>query len=320
MAMKGNAIPFESRRRAFLLRLIGAALLALGLLAAVLGPVEMYCFYLFSEGGRFHYEGFRFGSFMFGNLAAQVLGYYFIATLLLPIGYGTLRLRRWARHLALAMLQFWVVAGLPLIVACFFVLISSKDAAWPVILLAGILLAASYLLLPGLGERFYNHPRTKAIFEAGGIGLTWIETIPVPLLGLGFVFAFFILILHAQIFFNGVFPLFGVWLRGLQGIMFIEGGILSLLAILWGTLRARRWAWWAAMLYFCTLAICYITTLLSSSWAAMLAAANFPALEMEMLQGMPLHGYHFAVLAGLPFLLVIYLIVRARPSFNAAHL
>ena len=39
----------------------------------------MYCFYLFSEGGRFHYEGFGFGSFMFGNIASQIVGYYLIA-------------------------------------------------------------------------------------------------------------------------------------------------------------------------------------------------------------------------------------------------
>ena len=44
--------------RSLILVFIGVVLLLLGLAAAFLGPVEMYCFYLFSEGGRFHYEGF----------------------------------------------------------------------------------------------------------------------------------------------------------------------------------------------------------------------------------------------------------------------
>lgn len=30
--------------------------------AAILGPVEMYCFYLFGNNGLFHYDGFGFGS------------------------------------------------------------------------------------------------------------------------------------------------------------------------------------------------------------------------------------------------------------------
>ena len=39
-----------------------------------LGPVEMVCFNWFEARGRFAYEGFGFGSFMFGNMAMQILG------------------------------------------------------------------------------------------------------------------------------------------------------------------------------------------------------------------------------------------------------
>jgi hypothetical protein len=42
---------------------------------------------LFSEGGSFSYEGFGFGSFMFGNIASQVIGYYLIAAVLIVVGY-----------------------------------------------------------------------------------------------------------------------------------------------------------------------------------------------------------------------------------------
>jgi hypothetical protein len=48
-----------------ILAAIGALLLCVGIGCALLGPAEMYCFYLFAEGGRFGYEGFGFGSFMF---------------------------------------------------------------------------------------------------------------------------------------------------------------------------------------------------------------------------------------------------------------
>ena len=306
----------EHKGRRFILRLIGAALLLAGLLAAVLGPVEMYCFYLFSEGGRFHYDGFGFGSFMFGNLAAQIMGYYLIAAVLIPLGYGTVTLQSWARHLTLAALQFWVVAGLPLILATFFVLVSSKEAALPVVIIAGVLLAASYLLLPRLAIRFYDSPGTRLSFKTRDANRAWVETIPVPLLALGYLFSFFILILHAHIFFNGMFPVFGIWLSGLTGIVLIDISILSLLLLLWGTLRAKRWAWWGVLAYFSLMALSYIITLLSSSWREILSTADFPTFEIEILQGIPLQGYHLSILVGIPFLLTIGLILRARTHFG----
>jgi hypothetical protein len=107
---------------------LGVPLLLVGIGAAALGPAEMYCFYLFSEGGPFHYEGFGLGSFMFGNIATQIIGYYVIALLLIPLGYGHLKLRRWARTLALTLLYAWLVLGVPLAVAFLFVLFTPSTA------------------------------------------------------------------------------------------------------------------------------------------------------------------------------------------------
>jgi hypothetical protein len=49
------------RDKSLILIAIGVLSLLAGIGIAFLGPVEVYCFYLFSEGGRFHYEGFGFG-------------------------------------------------------------------------------------------------------------------------------------------------------------------------------------------------------------------------------------------------------------------
>jgi hypothetical protein len=306
--------------RGLILRLIGAALLLCGLLVAFLGPVELYTFYLFSEGGRFHYEGFRFGSFMFGNLAAQILGYYFIAAALIPLGYGTFKLRSWACHLTLAWLRFWAVAGLPLITAFFFVLLSSKELALPLVILVGLLLVFSYLALPGFAVRFYQHPATRRHFEQGESRRSWIESLPVPLLGLSLVFVFFILVLHVQIFFNGIFPLFGRWVNGLDGIVLIDVSILVLILLTVGVLHAKPWAWWAAMAYFGLMTASYTVTLLSSTWMEILSSLNLPAFEMRILQGVPLQGGHFAIMVGIPFLLTLRLTSGTRPYFRSQEL
>ena len=310
--IKNNPIDLSTKTRAFILRVIGASLFAVGLIAAFFGPLEMYVFTMFSEGGRFYYEGFQFGSFMFGNLAAQIMGYYFIAALLMPLGYGTFKLRSWAHHLSLATLQFWMAGGIPLICAFFFVLISSKQPSIPLVILAAILLGSLYLLLPTQVRRFYNHPETLSLFNVNKPDRSWIESIPIPLLTVSLISIFFILILHTQIYFNGLFPLFGKWITGLNGIILLDISILGLILLVFGMLRSQLWAWWLGMIYYCLMTLTYIFTLLTSSWMDILSALNLPPYELDFLVGMPLHGAYFIFLAGPPFILTIYQIIRAR--------
>ena len=85
----------ENNDKSRTLAIIGALLLLVGAIAAFSGPVEMYCFYFFVEGGRFHFEGFGFGSLVFASIAWQIVGYYAIALLFIPLGYAHLRPRRW---------------------------------------------------------------------------------------------------------------------------------------------------------------------------------------------------------------------------------
>ncbi len=308
---------YEAEKRCRLThRIIGLAILLMGLIAALLGPIEIYCFYLFSEGGVFHYEGFRFGSFMFGNLAAQIMGYYFIAAVLIPVGYGTLRLKSWARHLTLAVIRFWVVGGIPFIFAFLFILMTSKELSLPVLIISSFFILSSYFLLPWIANRFYESQKTKHIFNTDRIGETWIEKKPIPVLALSYIFSFFMLVLHTQIFFNGIFPLFGIWITGLQGIISISISFILLSFILWGMLQTRIWAWWSMLVYFCMMSLSYIITLLRSNWKEILAVLNLPAFEFEMLKGIPLQGYHFAIFVAFPFLLTVRLIIRARVYFK----
>ena len=76
MDTKRTTADYKDRTR--LIQAIGVLLLLGGVGSGLVAPLETYCFYLFSEGGRFYYEGFRFGSFMFGLIAFRIgllLGY-----------------------------------------------------------------------------------------------------------------------------------------------------------------------------------------------------------------------------------------------------
>jgi hypothetical protein len=306
----------DYKDRTPILVLFGAILLLVGVAMAFVGPLEMYCFYLFSEGGRFHYEGFGFGSFMFANIAAQIVGYYLIAMVAIPLGYGHLKRLRSARTLSLTLLGFWLVAGIPLLVAFLFVLVTSKGLS----LLTGIVtivsLALSYAVVPGLLIRFYRSRNVRLTFEARDSKPSWIEKIPVPVLVVCSIFVFTIAVLHILILFNGVFPLFHVLIFELPGIALIALSIMVFVGLIWGLVRLKGWAWWGSLLYWGFLSFSSIAALSRSTLAAILSQMRFAPLEMEALGGIPLHGVHLAALAGIPLLVTLGLITYSRRYFR----
>ncbi|MGA9351918.1 MAG: hypothetical protein WBW48_24370 [Anaerolineae bacterium] len=304
------------RDRRPILAVIGGLLLLIGIAAALLGPLEMYCFYLFSEGGRFHYEGFGFGSFMFGNIASQIVGYYLIAIVFIPLGYGHLKIRRWARTLALALLGFWLVVGVPLIVAFLFVAVTAKDLSLAVVLIMLVVLALSYLVAPGLLIWFYRSRNVRLTFETKDPKTYWVERFPIPVLVLCSLYLFYIIVLHILIFFNGIFPLFGVLLVDIQGILLLDILIVCLACLIWGTFRLRTWAWWGSVIYFGLITSSSILTLCRSSLSDILSRMKFAPTEMEALQGLPFQGWHLAAFIGIPLLLTLGLIILSKRYFG----
>ena len=298
--------------RSLVLRGIGALSLLAGVAMALVGPIEVYCFYLFSEGGRFHYEGFGFGSFMFGNIAAQVIGYHMLALILIPLGYGHLKLRSWARTLALALLWLWLILGIPLVPLVLLVLLASKDISPAGALAATVVAGASYLVVPALMIRFYRGRNVQSTLAARNPSTTWFERVPLPNLVLSGLFLFYIVVLYILLLFNGIAPAFGTWLTGMQGITAIDASILCLALLTWGTLRSRPWAWWGALAGVGLLAASSIATLVQSSWTDILTHMALPPTELDFLAGMPIHGVHLAVLVGIPLLATMGLIVGSR--------
>ncbi len=305
-------------RRLFLITL-GLVMLLAGAGCAFLGPVEVYAFYLFSQGGRFHFPGFRFGSFMFGNIALQVAAYYLAAAVLLVLGYGHLRLRRWVRRLTLALLVTWMLLGLPLLVVLFFMTVSVKDFS-----LAGFgvfvaLLAASYFLLPWLGMRFYGGKDVRRTFEAHDLQSSTLESRPLVILVICLLDLFFLLALHVPLLFRGLFPLFGRLVGGLDGFYLTDAAVLILGLLLWGTWEQRRWAWWGSILYYAVLASTWLVTFARTSWPDLLAWLQFAPTETQALSGLPLQGYEIGIFVGLPMLACLGAILAGRRSFSRSQ-
>ena len=301
-------------------RICGVLMLLAGIGSLALGPVEMVCFTWFEEGGRFAYDGFGFGSFMFGNMAMQILGYYLVAAVLIPLGYGHLRLLRWVPSVTLALIWCWVVLGVPLLIVFLFILLATKELSVGAGAAAAVLAVLSYVALPGLLIRFYRSRRAQAAFGTLGpypdVFSHWVESMSVPVLVVVGLEALFVVALHILLFFNGVFPLPGGWATGLPGYVRVDAAILCLLAIAWGTVRRRRWAWWASSIYFAVMLVLWLPSLVSTTWAELLEVLAFPPYELAFLGGIPLQGWHLAVLVGAPLAGTLVATLRAHKGWG----
>jgi len=295
---------------------IGILLLLAGVAFAYLGPLETVCFTYFSAGGRFAYEGFGFGSFLFGTIAAQIIGYTTIAAVLIPLGYGHIRVRRWARTLALALMRVWLIVGLPVIAVTFLVLVASKELSLPAVLVAAVMLALSYLGVPAGAVTFYNSRGVRATFEVSDPMPDGARDVSVPLLTLCILYVFTAVVLLIPIFFRGIFPFFGVFFFDLPGIALLDGSILLLILLAWGTSQRHVWAWWGALIIFGLLTSSTILTCVGTDYLELLAALRFPATEVEFLDGVPLQGFHLALFFGLPLTVTFGVVAASRRHFG----
>jgi len=290
-----------------------------GIAIGFLGPLEMYCFYLFSEGGRFYYEGFGFGSFMFGNIASQIIGYYLISIVFIILSYGHLKVRRWVRKVSLSLLWSWLVVGAPLVIVIFFILAASKDLSFFAAMLSAVFLGLSYLVFPWLFIRFYSGQKNRQYFESKDTDCYWTDNIPTPILVLSILYIFFIIVLHILILFKGIFPIFGVFTTDLNGIILLDISIVCLICLIWGVMHLRIWAWWGSVIFFGLFTFSTVLTFLRTSYLNMLSVLAFPPREMEFLRVIPIEGYYFACLAGIPLLITWLIAVFSKRYYKRGY-
>jgi hypothetical protein len=234
-----------------------------------------------------------------------------------PLGYGHLRVRRWARTLSLTLLRLWQLVGIPLVVIFFLVLVASKELTLVAVVVAAVAVALSYLVAPGLLIRFYQSRNVRLTFEAKDSRSYAIEGLSIPMLVLCALYLFYAVSFHVPIFFRGIFPVFGVFLYGLQGILLNDVSILLMIGLAWGTFKSHVWAWWVALTYFGLLTASSILTFLRSSYADILSGLRFPPTEIAFLDGVPLQGYHLALFFGVPLLATCCAIALSKRHFGA---
>ena len=304
------------------LRIVGVFLLIVGLVGAYYAPLEIYVLYLFSEGGRFHYDGFGVGSFWFAALVVMNLGYYLIAAVCLPLAIGHIRLRRWGLTLAQLYAWFWLGAGILLVVNSVLLIPSAfgLDLEREIIINRVILVGVSSLIvlviLPLLALWFYKSDKVRSVFETHDPNLYWTERYPLPLLAVLILLLISIIAIHVAMFFQAIFPLFGRILLGRQSVYILAFCILVFIILVYGIARLKIWAWWGSLVYVSLLTISSVMTFSRYRFYDIVQMMNLPAYELEFIDKMLLiHDYRLVGLITIPLLVALVLIIYSKRYF-----
>ena len=313
-----NKEVLSKERALVIIKILGLLQLAIGLFSLVIAPLEIYSFYLFSEGGPFHYENFGIGSFMFGMIAGQIIGYYSIAFLFIAVGYGHLKFQQWALNFSVSCIWFWIIFGLPIL---FLIspLASMKDITVqnPVLALS-LFIILLIVVIPGLLLYFYNQRNVKELFGNEKRTILGFEQLPVNSSILFLIFCFYINILHIMIFFKGLFPFFGELLVDLKGIIACDVCILLLVLFIYGLIKRKYWSWFLSLSFFLVLIISSLITLNNYQYTDIIELLEFPKFEEDIFIGLPFKSsYFFLSVVGI-LLITVILILRTRKYYKKA--
>ena len=292
----------------FRLLLVGLGLLELatGLVAGFCGPLEIYVFHLFSDGGTFAYPGFGVGSLWFTALVAHNLGYYLLATALLPLGYATLRRRAWARRATLVLAWLWLLLGIWAMI----LLPTYALSAFPLaelsgfperIAVIGVGLAILTLGLPVVFIWLFNRAETRMILSVQSGFADWLDARPIPLLLALFGCGLVVIALHMMALTQAFWPMFGSLSFGRANMYPIAATILVLSLAMVGLAGGKRLGLLLASAVIATLFVAFVTTFWQNDSSDLVAALTLSETERGFLVDAPLPGTPFLLLAsGLP--------------------
>jgi hypothetical protein len=305
----------NKEKASFIIKLLGVIQLTIGLFSLGIAPLEIYSFYLFSEGGRFYYEGFGPGSFLYALIFAQIIGYYFIAFLFISIGYGHLKLKLWVVKISKSCIWFWIIFGIP-IMLFFFPLLTMKEfeVKYPILLSAFIILLF-IIVIPGLLLAFYNQKNVKELFVHINNTEREIQNIPISGQLSLLVYTLYIMIFHIMIFFKGIFPFFGRFLIDFKGILSYDLCILFMFLLIYGLIKRKYWSWLLSVSFFVLMIISTVTTFINNQYAGIIELMEFPELENDIFLKLSVRSSHLLVATTLLFLLTIMVIIRAKSNF-----
>jgi len=314
-----NNVFLGQTKARLIVKILGIIQLLIGFSTLVIAPIEIYSFYLFSEGGVFYYDGFGIGSFIHGLIVAQIFAFYGIGLLFIIIGYGHIKLKNWTLNLSISTIWFWIIFGLPVMVF-FLPLLAMKEinTQYPLLLLA----FASLLLIiviPGLLLLFYKQKSVMGLFCKQNDLRNESQIMPVRSYLVLLVYYLFILLFHILIFYQGIFPMFGKFLTGLSGITIYGFLILITILLIYGLINKVYISWIVSIILFSILTASSIITLLSYKYTEIIELLKLPKLENDIFSKLPLKSIYLLIPVLYILTTSLIIIIRSKKYFNKQY-
>jgi hypothetical protein len=210
----------------------------------------------------------------------------------------------------------WLIVGIPLTVLTLGLLMMYKPLNAVSLVISAFAGLFLYPGLPLIMIKFYRTRNVELTFKNRDPRIYGIEQIPLPVLSLAMLLFFYWLVAHVPIFFNGVFPLFGLLLSGLPGIGAVSAIIICLPVLIWGVLKLKKWGWWGTLFLLGSVTVSTAYTLAPLNLQNLVSAMHLPPLEVKALQGVPLLGWHLILFISLPVLATLGLLFYVKPYFS----
>ena len=279
----------DFRDRSFGLLVFGVLEILIGLFCALLVPLSLVAVSLTptAEGGGAN----------LGSIVPALVVYLVVAVVLIWLGIGSIRARRWARDLMLSLSWIWLLTGIFTLLISWLVMpgllldmgaaagLSSGGIA-VVALVTLSILSFVYVLLPGAFVLFYRSESVAATCRVRDPRPQWTDGCPSRLLTLTLLWALMAVSVLVMPAYRCVTPFFGFLVDGAAGAV-VWAVVLVVCAVLaWGTCRREPWAWWMG-----------VAAILFAAVSTILTFARVEAVEVYRAMGLPTE--QLALLAGL---------------------
>jgi len=262
-----------------------------------------------------------------------VVLYGIIAAVLIELGIGSCKTRRWSRALSLIVAWSWLAMGVISLGAMVFFLPSMlKAAPQPqgqplpesarivVMLISMLFMGILFVVVPSMLVFFYQGRHVRATCEAHDRSPCWTDACPLPILALSLWLGFGALsMLTLPFSTNGVLPLFGKLLTGLVGSLCCVGLAALWAYSAWAVYRLRVVGWWLVLTSLGVMAVSAWVTFTQIDLLEMYRVMGYPEKQIEMMKQFSFVQGHslayFSVAWAIPMFAFLLFVKRYfRPS------
>jgi hypothetical protein len=238
------------RDRSFGLVIFGVIEILIGGFCGLLVPLGALAWWI--TGGQ------TSGSGALRSTVPVLVLYAVFAGVLIWLGVGSIRARRWACELMLSISRIWLLTGVASLVITWFILPGlmrsvGGAAGMPAAVLlmttavTFVIVSFVYVMLPGAFVLFYRSPDVMATCRARDPRPQFTDGCPPRILTLAVVWALAAVSVLVMPAYDWAFPFFGTMVVGIEGavpwlVVLVVCGMLA-----WGSCRRSPWAWWGGV-------------------------------------------------------------------------